>query len=158
MQKLLTFILFLLPLLLGCSGGAGFRVEAVEGTVTLDGVPIEGATLTFVPTDSGTGKSAYARTNTNGFFQLTAIQGGQSGAGTMIGNYLVAVSKEIPSREPTDKELNDQERGISLQIPMIPIIPIKYNNAQTSGLTAEVVKGKNIFNFALKSNENPNKN
>jgi hypothetical protein len=129
----------------------------VEGTVTLDGTPIEGATITFVPSESGIGKSAYARTDVKGFFQLTAVQGGQSGTGTMIGNYLVAISKDIPSREPTDKELADQERGISFEIPIIPVIPVMYNNAQTSGLTAEVVKGKNIFNFDLKSNENLNK-
>jgi hypothetical protein len=153
MQKIFTtFILFLLLFLAGCSGGAGFRVEAVEGTVTLDDTPIEGATLTFVPSDSGIGKSAYARTDAKGFFQLTAVQGGQSRAGTMTGNYRVAISKDVPSRKPTDKELADQERGIPFEIPMTHIIPVKYNDAQTSGLTAEVVKGKNVFNFNLKSN------
>jgi hypothetical protein len=154
MQKMFTtFILFLLLFLSGCSGGASFRVEAVEGTVTLDGTPIEGATLTFVPSDSKIGKSAYARTDANGFFRLTAVQGGSSEAGTMIGNYRVAISKDVPSRKPTEKELADQEQqGIPFEIPMTHIIPATYNDAQTSGLTAEVIKGKNVFNFNLKSN------
>ncbi|MDR0335845.1 MAG: carboxypeptidase-like regulatory domain-containing protein [Planctomycetaceae bacterium] len=154
MQKLFTNpILFLLLLFFsGCSDGTSFRVETVEGTVTLDGTPVEGATLTFVPSVSNIGKSAYARTNSQGFFRLTAIQGGQSGAGTVIGNYLVAISKDTPVREPTEKELADQERGIAFEIPITHIIPTKYNNAQTSGLTAEVIKGKNVFNFNLKSN------
>jgi hypothetical protein len=137
-------------MIFGCSSGTGFRVEAVKGTVTLDGALLEGATLTFVP--SGNGKSAYARTDAQGMFKLTAVQGGESGAGTMIGNYLVAVSKDIPSREPTAKEMADQERGISPEIPLLNIVPVKYNDVNTSGLTAEVVKGKNVFNFELKSN------
>jgi hypothetical protein len=151
-RNIITLILLLLPLICGCSTGSAFRVEAVEGTVTLDGKTLEGATLTFVPVDSAAGKSAYARTNAQGTFKLTAVQGGTSGAGTMTGNYLVAVSKTVPSREPTTKELAEQERGISPDIPMDNIVTIKYNDAKTSGVTAEVVKGKNVFNFELKSN------
>jgi hypothetical protein len=150
------FVLFLLLTVIGCSDSS-FRVEVVEGTVTLNGTPVEGATLTFVPSDSNVGKSAYARTDTQGMFRLTAVQGGKSGAGTMIGNYRVAVCKTVPVREPTVKELADQERGISPDIPILHIIPEKYNDAQISGLTAEVVKGKNIFHFELKSNEILNK-
>jgi hypothetical protein len=149
-------VLLLLFIVIGCSDGS-FRVEVVEGTVTLDGTPVEDATLTFVPSDANIGKSAYARTDTQGMFRLTATQGGKSGAGTMIGNYRVAVCKTVPSREPTPNELADQERGIAPNIPILNIIPENYNDAQTSGLTAEVVKGKNIFHFELKSNEPPNK-
>ncbi|MDR2755619.1 MAG: carboxypeptidase-like regulatory domain-containing protein [Planctomycetaceae bacterium] len=152
MKKIhVILILFLFLFVVGCSGGS-FRVEVVEGTVTLDGIPLEGATLTFIPSDSNIGKSAYARTDMQGTFKLTAVQGGTSGAGTMVGHYRVAISKDVPSREPTAKEITDQERGISPDIPILHIIPEKYNDAQTSGLTAEVVKGKNIFNFDLKSN------
>lgn len=135
----------------GCKTGASFRVEAVEGVVTLDGKPVEGATLTFVPSDSSMGKAAYARTDAQGRYKLTATGGGQSGAGTMTGRYDVAITLDVPSREPTAKELENQERGIVPNIPMISVVPKKYNDAKTSELSAEVVKGKNRFDFELKS-------
>jgi hypothetical protein len=149
--------LFVLNVLLitvtGCSTGKpDFAVEIVEGLVTLDGSPVEGVTVGFSPVDSKAGKPAVGRTNTQGKFVLTATQGGEFGKGTMIGKYLVSLSKETPSREPTAQELaNADKTGMMPDIPIISIIPKKYNDPQTSGLTAEVIKGKNNFSFDLSS-------
>jgi hypothetical protein len=133
--------LFIILVLSGCSGSP-FRVEAVEGTVTLDGQPCADAVLTFVPEDASLGKAAYARTDEKGIYKLTAFNGGKSNAGTKTGKYIVSILKEKPVREPKEGEID---------VPMISVIPQKYNDAKTSGLTAEVVKGKNVFNFDLKS-------
>ncbi|MCL2745101.1 MAG: DUF4198 domain-containing protein [Planctomycetaceae bacterium] len=134
----------------GCSDSP-FRVETVEGTVTLDGQPCADAVLTFIPVDDSAGKAAYGRTDDNGVYKLTASNGGKSNAGAKAGKYIVSILKEVPSREPTAKELADREKGISVEIPNISVIPVKYNNANASGLTADVVAGKNTFNFELKS-------
>jgi hypothetical protein len=152
-----TFIsLFILSIFLitvtGCSTGKpDFAVEIVEGSVTLDGSPVEGVTVGFSPAESTSGKPAVGRTDAQGKFVLTATQGGQFGKGTMIGKYLVSFSKDIRSREPTAQELADADKtGVQPDIPIVSIIPKKYNDPQTSGLTAEVVKGKNNFSFDLK--------
>ncbi|MDR2116084.1 MAG: DUF4198 domain-containing protein [Planctomycetaceae bacterium] len=129
-----------------------FAVESVEGLVTLDGSPIEGVTVGFSPADSATGKPAVGRTDAQGKFVLTATQGGEFGKGTMIGKYFISFSKDIPSREPTAQELaNADQTGVMPDIPIISIIPKKYNDPQISGLTAEVIKGKNNFSFDLQS-------
>ena len=47
------------------------------------------------------------------------------------------------------KELND--KGIAVQLVFKSVIPITYNDPGTSGLTFEVVKGKNVLNIDLKS-------
>ncbi|MDR3199407.1 MAG: hypothetical protein LBU34_16180 [Planctomycetaceae bacterium] len=154
-QKLFFVIVcFSFLILLGCGSGSPFPVEAVEGTVTLDGQPVEDAVLTFVPVHSDNGKAAYGRTDVTGTYKLTAFNGGKSGAGTMVGHYIVSILKEVPVREPTAKELADQEeKGIEINIPMRSIVPAQYNDAQTSGLTAEIVKGKNIVHFDLQSDK-----
>jgi hypothetical protein len=151
-QKLFfTTICFSILILSGCGSGSPFPVEAVEGIVTLDGQPVEGAILTFVPVPSTEGKAAYARTDETGAYKLTAFNGGKFGAGTMPGRYIVSILKEVPVREPTAKELAEAEKGIEINIPLYSIVPTRYNDATTSGLTAEIVKGKNIVHFDLKS-------
>jgi hypothetical protein len=149
---LFVFSVFLITAT-GCSTGKpDFAVEIVEGVVTLDGSPIEGVTVGFSPADANTGKPAVGRTDAQGKFVLTATQGGEFGKGTMIGKYLVSFSKDIPSREPTTQELaNADKTGVMPDIPIVSVIPKKYNDPQTSGLTAEVVKGKNNFSFDLQS-------
>ena len=144
-------ILFALPcfVLPGCSGGAGFSVEMVEGTITLDGVPVVGATVGFSPIDSE-GIPAVGKTNESGKFILTATQGGQYGKGTMLGKYNVSVTKEQLEREYTAQELQRMDAGAPPpNIPVVSVVPKKYNNPKNSGLTAEVVRGKNTFNFVL---------
>jgi hypothetical protein len=137
----------------GCSTGKpDFAVEVVKGLVILDGSPIEGVTVGFSPADAKAGKPAVGRTNAQGKFVLTATQGGEFGKGTMIGKYLVSFSKEIPSRELTSQELaNADKTGVMPEIPIVSVIPKKYNDPQKSGLTVEVVKGKNNFSFDLQS-------
>jgi hypothetical protein len=70
----------------GC-GGADKPVP-VEGIVLLDGKPVDGATVTFVP-DGGRGRPASGITDSEGHFQLTT----QDQDGAVPGNYRVVVRK-----------------------------------------------------------------
>ena len=134
----------------GCSGGATLPVEMVEGTITLDGVPVDGATIGFSPI--GEGKPAVGRTDATGKYILTATQGGEFGKGTMLGKYNVSITKEKAERELTAQELKRaDDTGVMPTIPIISVVPKKYNDPKSSGLTAEVVKGKNTFDFPLES-------
>ncbi len=71
----------------GCS-----RLVKVEGTVTLDGKPLEGATVTFVPA-SGEGKAVGGSTDKDGVFRLTTDKYGD---GIARGEYNVVITITMP--------------------------------------------------------------
>jgi hypothetical protein len=76
--------LALAALTTGCQG----RPSKVEGIVTLDGKPVEGATVTFFPVD-GSGRPASAVTGSDGVFRLTTFN---TGDGALPGTYKVTVA------------------------------------------------------------------
>lgn len=155
MKKFLFALLLISPLSLifvaGCDVSP-FPVEMVEGVVTLDGKPLEGVTVSFSPEPNSSGKPAVGRTGADGKFVLTAAQGGKYGQGTMKGKYRVSMVKKQLKREPTQQELAALDQGRPLNIPVVSVLPAKYTDSKTSDLAVEVVKGKNRFDFELKSN------
>jgi hypothetical protein len=68
--------------------GCGGRMSTVEGKVTLDGTPVEGASVSFVPEDAK-GQPANGITDASGTFTLKT--GTKSGVAP--GNYKVVVVK-----------------------------------------------------------------
>lgn len=144
----------------GCSGG-GPDVQYVEGVVTLDGKPVEGATVGFSPVDAATGLAAVGTTDADGVFRLTAMQGGEPESGTTVGQYKVTVTKTTvtsASAEETQKMQDDPNygktsQGISAPPKAIAEVPTKYNNPETSGIEVTVKDGRNDgpeFKFELK--------
>jgi hypothetical protein len=131
----------------GCSGK--LRTNHVEGLVTLDGVPLSGANIAFIVQEEGKGNTAYARTDDKGFYQLQTHLG-KPNAGTTEGKYFVTISKNIPS--PTGKKEQDSEGNIVDELNAVETIPAIYTETVTTPFSATVVKGKNLFNFELKSN------
>ena len=143
---------------LGC-GQSGLPVEYVEGVVTLDGAPLEGATVIFSPKASE-GMVAAGRTQTDGSFTLNA-QGAKPGTGTTAGDYNVTISKvempefvEISTDDPRygtpEQERLQQEADNAKPI---VIVPEKYNQIETSPFTAKVESGSNTFTFDVSSKE-----
>jgi hypothetical protein len=149
----------------GCN--SGLRTEYVEGVVTLDGEPIEGALVTFHPSGEET-LIAAGDTDANGKYVLTAPEGGKPGRGTTLGDYKVTISKRKPTVDtsvaaepvkltgpPSAQEMaagDMARRQAGLPPPFAYITPKEYNNPKTSGFTATVVRGKNRFNFDMVSN------
>lgn len=142
----------------GC-GQSGTPVEYVRGVVTLDGTPLEGATVFFSP-QGPEGMSAAGRTQSDGSFTLNA-QGAKPGAGTSTGDYSVMISKvEVP--EFVDLSTDDPRYGTrehellqqnaNSAEPTV-IVPKKYNNSETSPFTAKVESGSNTFTFDVSSKE-----
>jgi len=72
--------------------GCGNRPSKVTGTVTLDGTPVEGATVTFIPVD-GKARSASGSTSADGTFELTTFKDKD---GALPGDYKVTVSYRDP--------------------------------------------------------------
>jgi hypothetical protein len=77
----------------------------IRGTVTLDGQPVVGAAVNFVP-EGGNGVPAYAMTKEGGVFDLTTTS---LGDGAMAGNYMVTITWE----EPHPPAFRPREGGLS---------------------------------------------
>jgi hypothetical protein len=73
---------------LGCGGSA--KTYKVKGVVTLDGQPVEGATVSLVPLEEGQGYPAGGLTGSDGSFRLTTFS---TGDGAAAGHYKVLVTK-----------------------------------------------------------------
>ena len=71
--------------MIGCSSGGKSKVN---GVVTLDGQPLPGAVVTFVPADMATGKMASGTTDNSGNFQLTTATPND---GAFPGDYKITV-------------------------------------------------------------------
>ena len=82
----------------GCSGNKGPKTYSVEGTVTHNGAPIEGASVAFYAAD-GNGIGAGANTDSSGKYRLQTAAGAP---GTTAGTYTVTVSKR--TSVPTGKK------------------------------------------------------
>jgi hypothetical protein len=118
-------------LMVGC-GPSGPEVATVEGLVTLDGKPLEGALVMFTPVAGG--RPAAARTDEGGCYEL---QYTEARDGALLGEHVVSISTY-------------QEGDVSSGIPSIPEkIPAKYN--VKSELKQTVEAGDNTFNFPLDS-------
>lgn len=139
----------ILAVLLCCNGCSGkLRTYSVEGTVTLDSQPLAGANIFFIAKTEGEGNTAYARTDEKGFYRLQTHLG-EPNAGTTPGEYVVTVSKTVPV--PTGNKEVDDEGNYYDELDAKELAPPLYTEPETTPFSAAVVKGKNVFDFDLKS-------
>lgn len=83
----------------GC-GGNDVELVPVSGTVTLDGKPLEGATVTFQPiSDEREAPTSFGKTDEQGHFTLTTA-GDETGA--IVGKHLVKITKSEEGDELDD--------------------------------------------------------
>lgn len=122
---------------LGCGKGSDGRLTA-SGTVTIDGAPLTEGSVVFSDDNGG---SAGVGILKDGQFMLA--EAGNS-EGIQPGTYKVSVNSWVV--EPGGVDANDEiiEDGESR-------IPEKYNDPNTSGLTANVSADSQEFTFDLKS-------
>jgi hypothetical protein len=92
---------FVVLCLTGC-GSSDITLVEVSGKVTLDGVPLEGATVNFQPSSTKIeAPSSFGRTDADGRFELSTAAGKQ---GAIPGQHRVRISK---SSDPEGEE-NDE--------------------------------------------------
>lgn len=142
-----VFLCSLTVLVCGCSGGGGnfVKTEFVEGVVTLDGAPLDGALVTFSPT-APDGMTAMGYANDKGVYKLTAV-GGAPEKGAVAGDYKVTVLKVAVTtvmKPPIYPGEPEREEGTQTAV-----TPERYLKADTTPLTATVAKGKNKIDFKL---------
>lgn len=134
---------------LGCSSKPSDRPETLPATaiVTLDGTPVEGATVTF---HGGTNqRGATGRTDAQGVAKMMTFEPGD---GAIPGKYKVTIQKIEGPALTTDVK-NDApppRPDLAPPVPIKHLVPEKYATPTTTDLTAEVAKGsKNEFTFSL---------
>jgi hypothetical protein len=135
-----------LLLLSGC-GSRGPDLAPVSGTVALDGKPVAGAAVTFVPVQGGRPASAVA--DEQGRFQLTTFQ---SEDGAIVGKHTGTVALVKREGMQTDAD------GLSVPVAASEIreewiVPKRYSSAATSGLSFQVEHGMEPLRIELKSEE-----
>jgi hypothetical protein len=123
-----------LCLAIGCDGGRPARV-VVSGVVTYRGQPVDGASVTFIPTGA---RPAAGATDPQGRFTLQTFDPSD---GAIVGQHVVCVAKAIP--DPTDQRDSLVRRHIS-------VLPARYASPVSSPLKADVTAGgPNDFRFDL---------
>lgn len=115
----------------------------VSGTVTLDGKPLTGAGVMFLPRGDTRGTGAMGMTDDAGKYTLKTDFGGP---GAPEGEFAVTISKVV-NRDGTPYVPNPDvaEAGGRETLPAI------FSDSMKSTLTANVPKGGDTINFDLKS-------
>lgn len=115
-------------LLLGCGGRSDLPdLGDVQGVVTLDGQPVSGAQVQFIPES---GRPSTAETGEDGNYQL---QYTADVSGAVVGAHTVKINTAVDGRDDPSTEK----------------IPARYN--AKSELTAKVEPGSNEIDFPLSS-------
>ncbi|PQO41024.1 carboxypeptidase-like regulatory domain-containing protein [Blastopirellula marina] len=116
-------------------------------SVTLDGEPVEGAAVVFSPIDSG--RSATGITDVQGHVEMGTVMPGD---GVLPGQYLVTVTKSIDDPKSKIEESEEAPTGRYYSIPQLYLVPKKYLDPKSSGLTATIEKGEtNTVQLDLKN-------
>jgi hypothetical protein len=117
----------------GCGADKGPKLASVSGTVTLDGLPVQGAVLEFVPQEAGK-STAFGATDENGFYEM---QFGQSRHGAFLGRTKVRIRSD-------DQVFVGGENYSNTEV-----FPPRYNDR--SELFVDVADGENEFDFPCES-------
>ena len=139
----LTFIATLLLATAGCAGsGDGLPREPISGKVMLDGQPLDGGMITFLP--EGGGEPVVSSVVKDGAFELPRADG------PIAGGHRVT----IWATKPTGRMVPDPDNRKNKIEETRNIIPRRYN--VDSGLKAEVkTQAENSFTFDLSGREEP---
>jgi len=138
--------LCLTVVLLGCGSS---RTSPVEGEILLDGKPLAGASVQFVP--QGKGNDATGETDKNGRFVMSTFQPRD---GVLPGSYKVVVSPPLGTADTTNYGSADDAMAAASKSPAKKDansgFPQKYTRLDQTPLTQEVpAQGK--VRFELKN-------
>lgn len=150
----LAGLLLLVCMASGCGGK--YKPVPVRGVVTLDGKPVEAATVYFYAVgDAKEGRLAQGITDKHGEFYLSTMR---ERDGALPGEYKVVIHKYVPTRPnlkipdfpntPEGKQERDdfmyrnfEAKGVQ---PFKNSLPAKYGNSESTPLTCKVSSRMNV--------------
>jgi hypothetical protein len=142
-------------LLSGCSGGGIAGLVSCEGIVSLNGQPLENASVTFIPTTGN--RSAGGMTNAQGHYKLST----NLNVGVLPGEYKVTITKSVPETEKDALLVQEMTAATEKNNGVIPAsyddvvvkyksLTGKYGQQQNSDLIVTISnKGNKQQNFDL---------
>jgi len=137
MKKKLVALSFLLvvPLFLGCGNSRLPGLVPAAGVITLNGEPIEGVTISFVPlSTSGDARTATAVSGTGGKFAMSTLDPND---GILPGNYRVSVSKKTGIGGDTSAFSNERA-VVQDSRQTINHLPAKYSSGSATDLSVSI--------------------
>ena len=133
------WIALILALACGCGSKSRWQHAAVEGKVTLDGVPIERGAITFVPVGQTQGVATGAAIE-NGQYHIAAADG------PVVGTNRVEISAPKKTGRKVQAAMSDPGKTMD---ETVEAVPAKYNRNST--LEREIKPEKNVFDFDLRT-------
>jgi hypothetical protein len=128
------------PVLVAGCGSGHPETAPVRGVITFDGKPLpafKNAAVIFTPKQGRAGKSVISPAD--GSFELTTYQ---TGDGARLGAHAVAVSATVDDPAVKTEKAYPGVRSV---------IPQKFADRDTSGLTIDVKPGSNVIEIQLRS-------
>ncbi len=159
-----SLLMFALVLsLTGCGTSDRPTLAPASGRVTLAGAPVAGATVSFQPVAGG--RPCSGLTDSDGVYRITSYE---ENDGAPVGEHRVVIIKiagagasapaeAAPAEDPSLSLSTMEGPGEDGQPPRQPetqyLVPQKYSNPETSGLTVNVPDGgSDTLNFDLSVN------
>ena len=158
-----VFLGFFVLVSIGC-GNPDSNFVKVEGTVSYNGTPVDGAIITFMPVDQS-GTSGSGGTDASGRYTLNSPGAAREGSGVLPGEYTVLIQKEevtsilgpdtiaLQQGQITEEDYRKRmdAKGIDSdsRTEVKDLLPVKYRRANLSPLKVTVDKGNSKHDFEL---------
>ena len=159
----LALVSFSLLVFAGCGADAGF--VRVEGVITYNGAPVEGAIVTFTAADGSDGGGS-GITDANGRYRLTSPGATNAGSGVVPGEYIVRVVHELRTEAAVNPHVLAHREGqitydemharlassggsTFIHYDIEHLVPVVYSQPHTTPLRATVASGSRTHNFNL---------
>ncbi|MBQ9873541.1 MAG: carboxypeptidase regulatory-like domain-containing protein [Thermoguttaceae bacterium] len=153
----ILFVCCLSVAALGCGKKGLSGLSGASGVITLDGQPVEGASITLWP--EGNGRSAGAVSDAKGVFTFQTLNAND---GVADGTYKVTVTKMSVENAYSDEEAkkfseaggksHKQVFGDRPEPKSVNALPQKYAKPDTSGLTLTISGASKDLKLELTSN------
>lgn len=141
-KTLFLFVALCAAVVLTSGCGPSYPLGKVSGTVTYNGEPVKTGDVTFHPAE---GRVSVARIENGQIVDATTFE---TGDGVALGPATVTIAAfeitgtvEVLSEEDPSQTYEQEIRE--------PLVPLKYDSVETSGLQYTIEKGKNELKIEL---------
>jgi hypothetical protein len=121
------------------------KLVSVSGTVTVDGKPLEGATVAFVPEKSKQPQPSWGFSDASGKYSLKTVEGE---AGVALGTYRIVITKLV-MEDGSPIPPGSQTGGADGK----ELVPFPHCDPRQTKNVANVTKDGEVFDIAIKSEE-----